>query len=41
MSTDPTESVIEGTLAQYETRSLFGSSFVHSRFDESQCDTGE
>ena len=40
MSSDPTQSVIEGRLAQYETSSLFGVLFFYSRFDEAQCDSG-
>ena len=40
-SNDPRESVIEGSVAWYETSSLFGTAFFYSKFDESQCDTGE
>ena len=40
LSHDPTESVIEGSLAQYETSSLFGATFFYSKFDESLCDAG-
>ena len=37
LSNDPRESVIEGGLVQYQTSSLFGTSFFYSKFEESQC----
>lgn len=36
-SEDITESVIEGSQYQYETRSLFETSFDYSEFDETIC----
>ena len=39
-SHNPRESVFEGTVSQYETPSLFSSSFYYSRFEESRCGTG-
>ena len=39
-SHNPRESVIEGTVSQYETPSLFSSSFYYSRFEETRCGTG-
>ena len=36
-SNDQTESVIEGKVGQYETDTLFSTSFVYSQFDESIC----
>lgn len=39
-SRDPVESVIEGNVYQYETNSLFATSFMYSNFEESICDSG-
>ena len=36
-SNDATESVIEGDVGQYETDSLFSTSFVYSQFDDTIC----
>ena len=36
-SRNPTESVIEGSPSQYETSSLFATSFAYSMFGDSVC----
>ena len=39
-SHNPTESVIEGSQSQYETSSLFATSFAYSMFDTAICSGG-
>ena len=39
-SHDPQESVIEGKLSEYETSSLFATTFTYEEFEESMCDSG-